>query len=330
MKAAFITETGPPSNLIYDEIPPPEPLNDELLVRVGAVAVNPIDTYIRSGMIPMPLPTPFIVGCDFAGTIESIGASVTRFKVGDCVWGSNQGLLGRQGTFAEKIAVKEGFAYPLPSQASPEEMSSIALVAITAQLGLVQRANLLKGETLFVSGGAGGVGSMVIQIGKALGAKVIASAGSDARIRICKELGADIAVNYKTNDLRSAIKEHSESGIHVFWETKRTPNFKETIDLLAENGRMVLMAGRDASPPFPVGPFYVKGCSIHGFAMFKATPEVQLRAARDINQWVESGQLRANIGRRFNLSEAAAAHQLQEENTLHSAGTLHGKIVLTP
>jgi len=330
MKAAFITETGPPTNLIYDEIPSPEPLDGELLVRVSAVAVNPIDTYIRSGMISMPLPTPFIVGCDFAGTIESVGASITRFKVGDRVWGSNQGLLGRQGTFAEKIVIKEAFAYPIPSKTGPEEMSSIALVAITAHLGLVQRANLLNGETLFVSGGAGGVGSMVIQIGKALGAKVIASAGSDARVQICKELGADTAVNYNTDDLRSVIAEHTESGIHVFWETKRTPNFQETIDLLAENGRMIVMAGRDASPPFPVGPFYVKGCSLHGFAMFKATPEVQLEAARDINQWVDSGQLRANIGRRFKLSEAAAAHQLQEDNTLHSAGTLHGKIVLIP
>jgi NADPH:quinone reductase len=330
MKAAFITETGPPTNLIYDETPSPEPLGDELLIRVSAVSVNPIDTYIRSGTISMPLPIPFIVGCDFAGTVESIGASVTRFKVGDRVWGSNQGLLGRQGTFAEKIAIKEAFAYPLPSTMGPEEMSSIALVAITAHLGLVQRANLQKGETLFVSGGAGGVGSMVIQIGKALGAKVIASAGSDERVQICRELGADIAVNYNTDDLKSTVNEHTASGIHVFWETKRTPNFQVTIDLLAENGRMVVMAGRDATPPFPVGPFYVKGCSLHGFAMFKATPEVQLIAAQEVNQWVDSGQLKANIGRRFKLSEAAAAHQLQEDNTLHSAGTLHGKIVLIP
>ena len=330
MKAAFITEPGPPNSLIFAEVPSPETLDDEVMIRVGAVSVNPIDTYIRSGMISMPLPSPFIVGCDFAGTVESVGSKVTRFKAGDRVWGSNQGLLGRQGTFAEQIAVKEGFVYPIPPGVDEQDMASMALVAITAHLGLVQRAHLTAGETLFVNGGAGGVGSMVIQIGKALGAKVIATAGSSERVQICKELGADIAVDYNTKDLQAITEDLTESGANVFWETKRTPNFQDAINLLAENGRMIVMAGRDARPPFPVGPFYVKGCSLHGFAMFKASPEVQEKAAMDINQWVSAGQVNANIGKRFSLSETAAAHQLQEDNTLQAAGTLHGKIVLTP
>src|SRR5262245_13745292 len=107
MKAAFIEATGAPDVIQYGDLPKPEPKEGEVLVRVGAVAVNPIDTYLRAGAISMPLPMPFIVGCDVAGTIEKLGPGVRRYKTGDRVWGSNQGLLGRQGTFAEYAAVQE-------------------------------------------------------------------------------------------------------------------------------------------------------------------------------------------------------------------------------
>ena len=330
MKAAFITEPGPPSSITYGDLPEPTPASDELLISVGSVAVNPIDTYIRSGLIAMPHPNPFVVGCDFAGTVEATGSQVSRFQVGDRVWGSNQGLLGRQGTFAEKIVVSESLAYASPDKVPDETLASVALVAITAHLGLVQRAGLKANESLFVSGGAGGVGSMVIQMGKALGARVIASAGSEERMQICRELGADQVVNHREGDVLDLVQSHADSGVDVFWETKREPNFEATVNLLAENGRMVLMAGRDAKPPFPVGPFYVKGCSLLGFAMFKASPEEQRQCADAIAKWLTDGQLKANIGRRFKLAETAAAHQLQEDNTIHGAGTLHGKIVLTP
>ena len=330
MKAAFITETGPANNITFDEFPEPHPTDHEVLISVGAVAVNPIDTYVRSGMVSMPLPRPFVVGCDFAGTIEAVGSKVTRFQKGDPVWGSNQGLLGRQGTFAEKIAVDEGFVYPAPRGANHEVLASLALVALPAPLGLVQRAHLSPGEFVFVSGGAGGIGSTVIQIAKALGATVIASAGSDERVEICRQLGADIALNYKTENIRTTVQKQTPGGINVFWETQRTPDFQSSVEILAENGRMIVMAGREARPPFPVGPFYVKGCSLLGFAMFKASKPDQRQAASDINAWIEGGQLKATIGRRFPLSETAEAHQLQEDNTLHLAGTLHGKIVLTP
>lgn len=330
MKAAFITEPGPPSNITYGDLPEPTPGSDELLISVESVAVNPIDTYIRSGLIAMPLPNPFVVGCDFAGTVEATGSQVSRFQVGDRVWGSNQGLLGRQGTFAEKIVVSESLAYASPTNVADETLASVALVAITAHLGLVHRARLQSNETLFVSGGAGGVGSMVVQMGKALGARVIASAGSAERMQICRDLGADLVVNHHESDVMEFVQSHAESGVDVFWETKREPNFDTTVNLLAENGRMVLMAGRDAKPPFPVGPFYVKGCSLLGFAMFKASPDEQRLCAEAIVKWLIEGKLKANIGRRFQLAETAIAHQLQEDNTIHGAGNLHGKIILTP
>ncbi|HPZ82707.1 MAG TPA: alcohol dehydrogenase catalytic domain-containing protein, partial [Thermogutta sp.] len=112
MKAAYIDHPGPPEVIRYDDLPVPQLKETEVLVRVGAVSVNPIDTYIRAGTVQMPLPKPYILGCDVAGTVEAVGARVTRFKPGDRVWGSNQGLLGRQGTFAEYAAVDECWLYP--------------------------------------------------------------------------------------------------------------------------------------------------------------------------------------------------------------------------
>ena len=330
MKAAFIKQPGSPENIVYGDLPAPVPTGSQVLVRVKAVSVNPIDTYIRSGAVAMILPMPFIVGCDLAGVVEATGPAAKQFKPGDRVWGSNQGLLGRQGTFAEFAAVEEGWLYPIPPGVSDEQAAALALVGITAHLGLVREAKLRSGEVLFVNGGSGGVGSAVVQIAKALDAQVITTAGSDEKAAVCRELGADLAINYKVQDVDATVKAFAPQGVNVWWETLREPNFDRSVALLAPRGRMILMAGREARPAFPVGPFYVKGCSLHGFAMFNATPEEQRAAATDINHWTAAGKLRARIDRILPLSEAAAAHRLQEQNTLGRAGTLAGKIVLKP
>ncbi|HKQ40587.1 MAG TPA: NADPH:quinone reductase, partial [Verrucomicrobiae bacterium] len=274
MKAAFIESPGPPENIRYGDVPEPRLGDTGVLVRVKAVAVNPIDTYIRSGMIKADLPSPFIIGCDLAGAVERFGPKVVRFKRGDRVWGSNQGLLGRQGTFAELAAVDENYLYPTPSGISDEDAAAIALVGITAGLGL-RRALLTSGETLFVNGGSGGVGSTVIQMAKAVGAKVIATAGSDEKVATCKKLGADAAINYKTEKVGDAVKKVVPNGVNVWWETTREPDFDTIVNAMARGGRIVLMAGRDARPPFPVGPFYTRDLSLHGLVMFMASPEEQ-------------------------------------------------------
>jgi NADPH2:quinone reductase len=206
----------------------------------------------------------------------------------------------------------------------------LALVSVTAHLGLVRDARLRSGETLFINGGSGGVGSTVVQMAKALGARVITTAGSAEKLELCKRLGAEVAINYKTEDVAARIKEAAPEGVNVYWETLREPDFDRAVAALAPRGRMILMAGRDARPQFPVGPFYVKGCSLYGFAMFNAPPNEQQAAADDVNRWLLSGQLKPQIGRELPLSEAAAAHRLQEESTLHKSGALTGKIVLRP
>jgi NADPH2:quinone reductase len=331
MKAAYIESTGAAEATIkYGEVPKPEAAAGQVLVKVGAVAVNPIDTYLRGGANYWQLPKPFIIGCDLAGTIEAVGPGAKRYKPGDRVWGSNQGLLGRQGTFAEYCAADESLVYPTPQSVTDEQAAACALVGITAHLGLFREANLKAGHTIFVNGGTGGVGSMVVQMARIAGARVIATAGSAEKVVALKDLGAEAAVNYKSDDVAAAVKAFSASGVNVYWETVREPDFDKIISYLAERGRIILMAGRDARPPFPVGPFYVKGCSLHGFVMFKATADEQRACANDINRWLASGQLKAHISRVLPLSEAVAAHKLQEENTLQKAGTLTGKIVLKP
>lgn len=330
MKAAYIQSPGPADSIIFGDLPEPQLKGAQVLVQVGAVAVNPVDTYIRSGMIPMELPLPFVIGCDLAGTVTAVGPNATRFKAGDRVWGSNQGLLGRQGTFSEFAAVDECWLYPTPDDVSDEDAAAIALVGITAHLGLVRDAKLRSGETLFVNGGSGGVGSTVVQMAKAMGARVITTAGSDAKVEACRELGADVAINYQTQDVGAAIKQAAPAGVNVWWETLREPNFELAVGGLASHGRLIVMAGREARPAFPVGPFYVKCCSMHGFVMFLATPDEQRRCSEDINQWLSAGKLSPRIDRVLPLADAAQAHQLQEESTIRKSGGLAGKIVLKP
>ncbi len=331
MKAAFIEQPGPPETLQYGELPTPEPGRGQVLVRVAAAAVNPIDTYIRGGMVAAKLPTPFIPGCDLAGTVVAVGPEATRFRVGDRVWGSNQGLAGRQGTLAEYAAVDEYWLYPTPAAVADADAAALALVGITAHLGLFDRVNLAAGEAVFVNGGTGGVGAAVVQMAKAVGARVVTTVGSAEKADAARALGAEVVVNYKTDDVAGAVKAATEGrGVDVWFETLPPTDLDRTVELMAPRGRIVAMAGRAARPVFPNGPFYVKGLALFGFAMFNATPDQQRACAERMNGWMAAGKLRATIGRTFPLAEAAAAHRLQEENTLHKAGTLAGKVVVVP
>jgi NADPH2:quinone reductase len=236
----------------------------------------------------------------------------------------------RQGTFAEYAVVDERWIHRTHGNVPDDAIVAISLVGITAHLGLVRKAGLQPNEVLFVNGGSGGVGSSVVQIAKILGARVITTAGSDKKVQICRELGADLALIYKTQDVDAAIREFTPRGVDVWWETLREPNFERTIPLLAMRGRVIIMAGRDARPVFPVGPFYVKDCSLHGFAVFNSLAEDQETAATAINQWMSAGKLKARIDRVMPLSEAAEAHRLQEASTIGNSGALSGKIVLKP
>lgn len=329
MKAAYIKQTGPPEAILVGQLPQPEPQDAQALVKVEAVDVNPIDTYVRGGLVAAPLPIPFIIGCDLAGVVEAVGPAAKRFKPGDRVWCSNQGRAGRQGTFSEYAVVEEEWLNPIPPEVTSEAIVAISLVGLTAYLGIA-RAGLAAGETLFVNGGTGGVGSAVVQMAKAMGARVITTAGSEQKAALARELGADLAINYKTEDVEARVKEFAPQGVNVWYETLREQDFDRTVGLMSVFGRIIVMAGRAARPPLPVGPFYVKSCALFGFALFNVSAEQQRPAAEEINRWAAAGKLKANVDRVLALDEVVAAHRLQEANTIGGAGTLAGKIVLKP
>ena len=226
MKAAYINQPGPAESIIYGDLPEPSPSETEVLVKVGAVAVNPIDTYIRSGAVSIPIPFPYIIGCDLAGTVEACGSQVTRFRPGDRVWGSNQSLFGRHGTFAEYAAVDERGFMLTPEKETNEEAAAGALVGDTAHLGLFLHAGLqVRGDPLFVNGGTGGVGSTVVQLAKASGAKVVTTVGTADKKAAAEGWGCDLVVNYHDADADEQIAAFAKEngGIDVWFETLREP-----------------------------------------------------------------------------------------------------------
>ena len=328
MKAAYIEKTGSVDQIIYGDLPKPKATGSQALVQVKAVSVNPIDTYIRAGSVAMELPMPFILGCDLAGVVDAVGPDVKRLKVGNRVWGSNQGLLGRQGAFAQFAAVDEQWLYNLPEEVSFEDGAAIGVVGLTAHLGLFRDANLKMGEKVFVQGGSGGVGSCVVQMARAIGASVLTTAGSEEKAQICRKLGANGVVNYKTGKIDDALGRFGP--VDVWFETLRDPDLQRAVAHLAMRGRIVVIAGRDAKPTFPLGAFYTRDARMYGFAMFNAPADQQRKSAAEINRWLARGRLHPRIDRVMKLSQAAEAHRLQETSTVGKKGSLSGKIVLVP
>ncbi|MAT69519.1 MAG: quinone oxidoreductase [Planctomycetaceae bacterium] len=331
MRAAYINEPGPVENIAVGELPDPKPGPGQVLVRVTYAAVNPIDTYVRSGAVAMELPSPYVVGCDLAGVVEEAGAGVDDLPPGTRVWGSNQGLLGRQGTFSELVAVDRHWLYQIPNGVSDEQAAATALVGITAALGLFEEAKLQPGERLVVHGGGGAVGSTVIQMAVAHGAKVLAVTGGPEKCAACEALGAEVTVDYlheDANHVAASIAAWAAEGVNVWWETSRTPQLELAIGALARRGRMIVMAGRDARPELPIGPFYAKCCRLLGFVMFLCEPEVQVRAAAKVNELLAAGKLQTPVAKVASLDETAALHDLQHNSTVLGKQPLRGKLLV--
>jgi NADPH2:quinone reductase len=227
-------------------------------------------------------------------------------------------------------AVEESWLNQIPGNVTDEDIVAVSLVGVTAHVGLVTKAKLKAGEVLFVNGGTGGVGSSVVQMAKILGARVVTTVGSEEKAAKARELGADVVINYKTEEVAAAVKKSAPGGVNVWWETLREPDFERTFSLLALHGRMIVMAGRDARPVFPVGPFYTKSAAVFGFMILNSGVEELQAAAQDINTWMSTGKLKAQIDRVMPLSQTAEAHRLQEESTIKKTGALAGKIILKP
>jgi 2-desacetyl-2-hydroxyethyl bacteriochlorophyllide A dehydrogenase len=323
MGAAFIKEVGPPDQIVWGELPVPEPAADEVLVKTEAVAVNHVDTFVRSGAFPTAMDFPFVIGRDVVGTVVRPAES-SDVRPGDMVWSNSLGYDGRQGSFSEYCAVPVDRLYPLPPGVDPVRAVATLHAGATAAIGLFQKAGLNPGETVVVSGAGGAVGSATVQLAAGFGARVIATTGHD--LEWCRSSGASAVIDYREPKLYGAIAELAPDGVDVYWDNSGDPNYVDTIPLLAMRGRMIVTAGFRARAPLPVNDLYTRDASLLGFAITNATvPELE-RAAERVNAGLAEGALTPRIGPRLSLADAAEAHRLMEDSHRRPPG----RIVLMP
>ncbi|MCW5253050.1 MULTISPECIES: alcohol dehydrogenase catalytic domain-containing protein [unclassified Streptomyces] len=321
MHAAYIEQFGPPEAIRYGELPDPEPGPTDVLVAVDAVAVNNVDTFVRSGAWRTPVPLPLVVGRDLVGTVLSAGPGAHRFRPGDRVWCNSLGHDGRQGAAAERAVVPADRLYPLAPGADPLEVVAVAHGAATAHLGLFPHGRLRAGETVVVIGAAGNVGGAAVVLAARAGARVVAvAAGRDAGY--CRALGAAEAVDRDGGDLAEALRAAAPDGVGLWLDAAGVNDLGLAVDLMARRGRAVLLAGMRTRPELPVGPLYLKDCSVHGFAISHAGTAELAGAAAAINRLTAEKALSVRAVETLPLREAAAAHRRLED------GGVRGKLVL--
>jgi NADPH2:quinone reductase len=291
-----------------------------------AVAVDPVDAYIRAGQVAMDLPFPFVIGRDLAGVVERTGPGVARFRPDDRVWCNNQGIDGRQGTFAEFTAVHEDLLYVLPDSVDFVAMAALAHSGLTACLGIERAGGVKRGQILLVNGGAGNVGRALTQIASGLGVHVIATAGSEQGRGTCLADGAVATLDYRSPSLDDDLKRVAPEGIDVYWDMSGRQDLEFALRHMRRAGRIVVMSGLGARPVLPMGSLYINDISIVGFAITYATA-AELRACADrLNELAASGRLKARVARTLPLSRAREAHELIEAKDQR----LDGKIIVVP
>lgn len=340
MKAIVFTEHGSPDVLKYTDAPEPKPGPAEVLVKVSACALNHLDLWVRAGLPGVKIPLPHIPGSDVAGEIAAVGEAVRRVKVGDkivlspgvscnvcdtCLDGNDNlcrryTLLGYMldGGCAEYVVAPEVNAFPAPQGLSVEEAAAVPLVFLTAWHMLLGRAQLKAGENVLVWGAGSGVGSAAIQIAKLHGARVIATAGSDAKLARAKEMGADEVVNHSTEDVPGHVKTFtSKRGANIVFEHVGEATWERSLQCLARGGRLVT-CGATTGPQasFDIRRLFANHWTILGSYM--GTRGELASVLKLIGQ----GRLRPVVDKVFPLSEAAAAHAYLENREQF------GKVVL--
>ncbi|WP_369386842.1 NADPH:quinone reductase [Streptomyces sp. CG1] len=316
MRAAYIEELGPADVIRYGEISAPRPGPTDVLVDVLATTVNPVDTFVRSGLFPTHVDFPFVVGRDLVGTVAEAGPGVTGFRAGDRVWCNSLGHGGRQGAAAEHAVVAADRLYRLPEGVDPYAAVAAVHPAATAYLALFVHGRLHVGETVLVAGAAGNVGSALVTMAVRAGARVLATAGAgDAPY--CAELGAAEVFDYRDPDLTEQIRTAAPPGIDLYLDTAGVNDLETAVGLLAHRGRVVLLAGARTRPVLPAGALYMNDRAVVGFVISHATPDELAEAAAYINDLFRQGALRPRSIEVFPLSAAADVHARMEMGGLH-------------
>jgi NADPH:quinone reductase-like Zn-dependent oxidoreductase len=327
VRAVRIHEDGGPEVLVLEEAPDPEPGPGEVLVRLRASALNHLDVWIRKGLPSVPKPR--ILGADGAGVVEALGEGVSGFEPGDRVvlnpgieaGGGRIHVIGEHGdgTNAELIAVPATNVHPIPDGLGFEEAAAFPLVFETTYRMLVTRAGLRQGEWVLAWGIGGGVSTAALAIGKALGARVLVTSSSDAKLERARELGADATVNHATGDVKAAVQEATEGhGIDVVIESVGEATWATSLQVAAPGGRITVCGATSGpNPPAALHRIWWKQLSILGSTM--GTGE-DFAGAYDL---VASGQALPVVDSVLPLEEIRAAHERLE------SGEQLGKIVLT-
>ncbi len=321
MRAIQVSKTGGPDVLELVDLPRPEPKAGEVLVRIAASGVNFIDTYLREGRYPAPLP--FIPGQEAAGTVEQLGPGVTGFSIGDHVaWN------GTRGTYAEYACAPAKDLLHVPAQMSLEDAAAVLLQGLTAHYLIYDTYRVQRGDTVLVHAGAGGVGLIITQMLKMLGARVITTVSTDEKAELSRNAGADYVILYTRENFADAVKKIAPEGLPVVYDSVGKTTFEDSLKCLRPRGLMALYGGSSgAVPPFDLirlstmGSLYVTRPTLKDYVQ---TREELERRANDVFNWVAQGKLNVRIGQRYPLAEAQQAHiDLQARKTT-------GKVLLIP
>jgi NADPH2:quinone reductase len=324
MKAVRIHEYGGPEVLVYEDVPTPEPKTGQVLVRVEAATVNPVDVAVREDRFPTPKQPPKIIGSDGAGVVERVGGEVTAVTVGDEVFFSGLGV-GSEGSYAEYAVIAEAQAVPKPAGLSFAEAAALGMVFPTAYYALVTRGALQAGETVLVQGGAGGVGSASIQLAKALGARVITTVSGAAAAELVRDLGADDVIDFKRDAVvAETLRLTDGRGVDLVHELVISANLAADVGLVAKGGRIVCTGqGPDPEAGVPISTALAKDATLLFMSLNNAGRAGVAAIAAEIGRMAAEGRVRPVIGATLPLSEARRAHELL-------AGDHLGKIVLLP
>ncbi len=330
MKAIVINAFGGPEVFEQKEIPKPDVRPGHVLVRVAASSVNPVDTKIRSGLLGMIAPDfpDAVLGCDMAGVVEAVGDGVTDFAPGDEVYGCAGGVKGCPGALAEFQLVDERLIARKPATLGMAEAAALPLVAITAWDALIDRTKVSEGQRVLVHAATGGVGHLGIQLAKAAGATVFATASSPEKLALAASLGADAGINYKESSVEDYVAEYTGgAGFDVVFDTVGGDNLQGCFTAAALNGTVASISTRCTCD---LTPFHQKALSMHVTFMLLPMLTGNGRARhgeilRELAELVDAGKVKPLVhAERFSFAEVGKAHAL-----LQAGGAL-GKIVLVP
>ena len=324
MKAVRFHKTGGPEVLTFEDVPVPTPLPHQALVRVEAAGVNFADTVRRSGgPYPQESPLPFSPGGEVAGTVETVGATVTGLKPGARVFG----LCG-SGGYAQFTATAADALFPIPDGVSAPEATALLVQGLTAALALKEAGRMKSGETVMVQAAAGGVGSLAVQLAKIGGARVIGLASSAEKRRYASDLGADVVIDYTKADWPAEVKTATGGrGVDIVLEMTGGKVFEQSIECLAPFGRSVVYGTASRQPP-TLGPrvLMAGNMSVIGFFLGGYFRQRDLIGAtlKELGGLVQAKRLRLFAGDTFPLAQAAEAHRRIE------ARETRGKVALLP